>query len=173
MEILENAGAWSEDFTASWLAHLKRTGEIDWNQYRPARNRVPIVAPGIDPTSARLLLVSTAGAYLANEHEAFDAANPYGDYSIRTFSADTDLAGLDYSHNHYDHAARHQDPRVNLPLGYLADMANNGELGSVTDSVVSYSGYQPDAGAVVDTVIPEILRVAAQEGAQAALLVPV
>ena len=33
----------------------------------------------------------------------------------------TPFADLDYAHDHYDHAARQQDPSVNLPLNDLAE----------------------------------------------------
>jgi len=173
MEIFEHANTWTEHFNSGWLNHLDTTGEIDWKQYQYVRNHSAINAPGLDPARARLLLVSTAGAYIRGQQPAFNAAAPRGDYSIRTFPVTTPFADLDYAHDHYDHAARQQDPRVNLPLNYLAEMVTRGNLGSMTESVVSFSGYHPDARSVVDEMVPEILQVAEKEQAQAALLVPV
>lgn len=173
MEIFENRAAWTEEFESGWLDHLNRTSEPDWKQYHYARNRTRIEAPGIDPTQTRLMLVSTAGAYLRESQKAFDTANPYGDYTIRVFPSGTAYQDLDYSHEHYDHSARRQDPRVNLPLSYLADMTAAGELGGVCDKAASFSGYMPDANAVFERIVPEVLRLAEMEQAQSALLVPV
>lgn len=173
MEIFENADAWTDHFNSGWLNHLETTGEIDWKQYQYARNRHSITAPGLDPSNARLLLISTAGAYLRHQQPAFNAADLHGDYSIRAYPVTTPFADLDYAHDHYDHEARQLDPRVNLPLTYLAEMVTRGDLGSLTDSVVSFSGYHPNARTVVDEMIPEVIRVAEKEQAQAALLVPV
>lgn len=172
-EIMENAEQWSKNFTAGWLEHLTRTGKIDWDQYRYLRNRTPIVSSGLNLSRARLLLVSTAGAYDPSCQDPFDAASPLGDYSLRTFSTSLPLSELSYAHEHYDHTARQQDPRVNLPQGYLAEMVNEEELGELAPTMVSLSGYHPDAKAVVDQVIPQIQEVARQVAAEAVLLVPV
>jgi len=47
-----------------------------------------------------------------------------------------------------------------------------GPIGEVAPTVVSFSGYLPDARMAVDTVAPAILEVAKAEKAHAALLVP-
>jgi Glycine/sarcosine/betaine reductase selenoprotein B (GRDB) len=173
MEIFENTQDWADEFIAGWCKHLAGTGEVDWKSYRYLRNRRKITSPGVDPARSRLMLVSTAGAYLRNGQAPFAAADPMGDYSLRTFSPNTAHADLEYAHEHYDHTARTQDPRVNLPLEYLTEMVSDGALGALTDSVVSFAGYQPDATAVLLMTIPEILRLAEKEQADAALLVPV
>ena len=33
MEILENRAEWEQTFQASWLAHFKQAGEIEWDVY--------------------------------------------------------------------------------------------------------------------------------------------
>lgn len=173
MKIIENRDQWTDDFRSRWLEHLTRTGEIDWKLYRYARNRETITTGGIDPKLAKLLLVTTSGAYLNTSQNAFDATNPQGDYTIRTFPVATPFGDLAYAHEHYDHTARKQDPQVNLPLAYLTEMVNAGELGGIADQVVSFSGYQPNVDAVAETMIPEIRKIAAETKAQAALLIPV
>jgi hypothetical protein len=171
MSILENSDQWKEDFKQGWLAHFQRTGTFYWDTYIRPRNQNPIPGPGLDLKTSRLMLISSAGGYLPASQQPFDAGNPLGDYSIRTFPATTPFDQLSYAHEHYDHTAVDVDPQVLLPLEHLRKMVSDGEIGELTDGV-SFMGYQPDASRLVEETIPELLKIAREEGAQAALLVP-
>lgn len=172
MEILENREDWRAEFEAGWLAHFRETGEMDWSRYnRPTNEKAP-AGPGIDPAQARLVLISTAGGYLADEQEPFDAANPLGDYTLRMFPTATAFEDLAFAHTHYDHRALEADPEVLLPLRLLEQMESEGEIGQLAESVISVMGYQPVVTRVLDELIPEVLAKAEEQGAQAALLVP-
>ena len=100
------------------------------------------------------MLISSAGAYLGHDQQPFDAASPTGDYTMRAFPSDTGFQDLIYAHDHYDHAMVDRDPQVALPLDHLQEMVADGRLGSMTPSVVSFMGYQPDAARVVDALAP-------------------
>lgn len=172
MEILENRDEWEASFRAGWLAHLEQTGELDWKTYkRPQNNPLP-PTPGVDLSQSRLLLISTAGSYLPDTQKPFDAPNPLGDYTIRLFPSDTPFDALAITHDHYDHTAVNADPQVLLPLRHLADLVEEGVIGELAPSVISYMGYQPDLTRILDKLIPAILPVAEDLQVQAALLVP-
>ena len=172
MEALENRDQWLIDFREGWLAHYQRTGEFDWKLYpRPKNSNVP-AGPGIDLSTSRLMLISTAGAYLREHQQAFDASHPLGDYDIRVFPSSTSFDQLAYAHTHYDHEYVNQDPQVLLPLRHLEDMKAEGIIGELAMSVVSFMGYQPDAIRVLDETAPAILEIAHAEQVRAALLVP-
>ena len=172
MEILEDRAAWEAAYRAGWLAHFERTGETDFTQYVRPKNRVAPGGPGVDLSHCRLLLVSSAGGYLPGQQAPFDASNPLGDYSIRCIPSDTPPTALAFAHEHYDHAAVEADPQVLVPLGHLADLIAAGRVGALTPHMISFMGYQPDVGRVLDELIPAIIDAARAEGAQAALLVP-
>jgi D-proline reductase (dithiol) PrdB len=171
-DILERREEWAATFHDGWLGHYRRTGTIDWEPYHCARNSTPPAGPGVVLSRSRLMLVSSAGSYLRDGQTAFDAADPLGDYSARTYPADTPFDELAYAHDHYDHAAVEADPQVLLPLRHLADLVAEGVIGELAPSVVSFMGYQPDLARVVDETFPAILRVAQDEEVDAALLVP-
>lgn len=172
MEILENREDWLAAFNQGWLAHYRQTGEFDWKRYnRPTNHKVP-AGPGIKLKHARLVLISTAGGYLKGDQEPFDAANPLGDYNIRTFPSAANFEELGFSHEHYNHEAIEEDPQVLLPLRHLEEMVEEGLIGGLCSSVISLMGYQPDATQVVDETIPAILDAILAEEAAAALLVP-
>lgn len=171
MNILDDHDSWNENFQKGWLARFRETGQFYWDAYVRPKNKTTITGPAIELKSTRLMLVSSAGGYLWDEQEPFDAANPLGDYSLRVFAADTPFAHIAYAHEHYDHAAVDSDPQVLLPLGHLRQMAAQGELGGLT-AVASFMGYQPDVSRLLNETVPAILELARAEKAQGALLVP-
>jgi hypothetical protein len=172
VEIFEDRVAWEAAFRAGWLAHYERSGEADFKQYIRPKNSAAPAGPGIELSRSSLMLISSAGRYLPASQEPFDAASPLGDYTIRRFPVNTPLRDIAYAHTHYDHAAVDADPQVLMPLGHLAELVAEGAIGALTPSLISFMGYQPDVGRVLDELIPAIVAAARAEGAQAALLVP-
>lgn len=171
MSILDNDSSWSTEFRQGWLARFQQTGKFYWDAYVRPKNQTAISGTGIDLKSSRLMFISSAGTYLSDSQQPFDAGNPLGDYTVRVFAADTPFEKLAYAHEHYDHTAINADPQVLLPLGHLHEMVAKGEIGSLT-AVVSFMGYQPDVSRLLSETIPAILEVARAEKAQGALLVP-
>jgi len=172
MNIIDNREQWHNEFNAGWLAHFQETGEADWKLYPRIHNSPISTRPGLELSRSRLGLISTAGGYLHAHQPPFDAANPLGDYSIRTFSIDIQFSELAYAHDHFDHAAVDSDPQVLLPLEHLKDIEREGVIGTLAPDVISFMGYQPDATRVVDEMIPIIVEHTKQQGWDAALLVP-
>lgn len=172
MEILENRDQWLANFRQGWLAHYQQTGAIEWKDYPRPKNSVAPAGPGIDLTTSRLMLISSAGVYLPGLHEPFDAANPLGDYSVRLIPSSTPLDAMAISHDHYDHTAVNQDPQVLVPLRHLEDLVAEGVIGELAPSMVSFMGYQPDVTQVIDETIPATLQAAQAEQVRTALLVP-
>lgn len=150
MEILEDRAAWEAAFRTGWLAHYARTGATDFAQYVRPRNTVAPRGPGVDLSRSRLLLVSSAGGYLPDQQAPFDAANPLGDYSMRRIPSDTPAVALAFAHEHYDHAAVDADPQVLVPLSHLRELVATRRIGGLTPHMISFMGYQPDVGRVLD-----------------------
>ena len=172
MEIVENLEQWKTDFRDGWLAHYRETGQSNADLYVRPRNAQAPAGRGIDLGESRLLLITSSGAYLKREQQPFDAEHQVGDYSIRPFPFSTPASALAFAHTHYDHAAVDADPGVLVPLGRLSQMVDEGRIGEMAPTVVSFSGYLRDVSRVVDEVIPPILEIARKEQAHGALLVP-
>ena len=170
--VLDHATDWSTAFETGWLAHLRATGSFDWTQYPRPRNAPLPASPGVSLSTARLLLISSAGAYLPDTQQPFLGDHPEGDFSIREIPFDTDLRTLAYAHGHYDHSARIADPGVLLPQSMLHERVQDGVLGGTTENWVSFMGYMPDVRRVIGETIPRVLEVAQREHADCALLVP-
>ena len=172
MDILENRDAWTTNFRAGWLATAQATGKLDWKLYQRPANTQPVSGKAVDLPRARLVLISSAGAFLPASQAPFDAPNPYGDYTIRSVPIWTPISAIAYAHDHYDHAAVDADPDVLVPVRRLDEMVSAGAIGALADDFISFGGYQPDLGQVIDVTIPAIVREVKALGADAALLVP-
>jgi D-proline reductase (dithiol) PrdB len=172
MEILEKRNEWETTFTQGWLRHYKETGTINWELYNRPNNKVAPTGKGITLSQSRLLLITSAGAYLPATQGSFDAENDLGDYTIRRFPVTTAPAQIAFAHTHYDHTAVNADQQVLLPLGHLHDLVAEGVIGSLAPEVISFMGYQPDITQVLDETIPATLAAAKEMQAEAALLVP-
>ncbi len=173
LSILEKPLEWLTDFHEGFLAHLEKTGELDWNKYVSPRNLLTPSGEGIQLADSRIMLITSSGAYLPESQEPFDQDNLLGDYSIRMIPTDTPFADIKYAHTHYDHKYVDEDPQVLLPIKHLEKMDEDGKIGSLTSEIVSFSGYQPNVIRIVKETIPAILKVAKENEVQAALLVPV
>ncbi|HLF88348.1 MAG TPA: glycine/sarcosine/betaine reductase selenoprotein B family protein [Anaerolineales bacterium] len=172
MDILENKTAWQDHFRQNWLAELKQTGTTNWKIYQHPRNEHAPGAPGIKLSESRLMLITSAGAYLRDEQQPFDEPNLYGDYTLRTFPATTPFSALAYAHGHYDPTMVQQDAQVGIPLRHLEEFVTTRQLGELAPRVVSFMGYQPDSAKTVDDFIPHVVALAKEQAVHAALLAP-
>lgn len=172
LDILENLAEWTTTFEAGWLAYYRQTGITDFKRYNRPKNTAVPGSPGIDLSQSRLIFITTAGAYLAGAQTPFDAADDFGDYSIRLFPSTTPFEALAYAHDHYDHRAVEADPQVLLPLRHLEDLVDAGVIDELAPSVISFMGYQPDVRRVLDELIPAVVDAVKTEQPDAALLVP-
>ncbi len=174
MKILEDVQAWKSEYEQGWLKHYQETGEMDWkNLYNRPKNASAPSGSGIDLSKSRLMLVSSAGSYLKDSQEPFSIdRSKLGDYSIRTYSSSTPFDALEYSHQAYDQTAVREDAQVLLPLRHLEAMVEEGIIGELAPSVVSFNGWLPDVTRTIDELIPRIVEAAKEEKVDGALLVP-
>lgn len=148
------------------------TKSINWKLYKYIKNEHSPGGSGVDLSTAKVMLISSAGAYLPTKDKPFNASNLLGDYSIRTFPSSTKSLDLDYAHNHYDQTAVRKDMQVLLPLEHLKALVQKDVIGAFSDIVISFMGYQPWVGKVIKKTIPAILETVKHAGVDAVFLVP-
>jgi D-proline reductase (dithiol) PrdB len=172
-EIIEARDVWEQAYRDRFLTRYAETGTAEFGGYYPrVKNRAPVTGPGIDLSAARLMLISSAGAYLKDSQTPFDAPHPLGDYSIRVIPTAAPFESLAIAHEHYDHVYVEADPQVLMPQRYLEARVESGMIGALTGRFASFSGYHPDVGHTVDETLPALLDLLREEQATAALLVP-
>jgi len=172
MHIVEGLEKWTSDFQEGWMKWFKQSRVANWKLYSYVKNELALPSSGIDLSKAKLLLISSAGAYQPTKDKPFNAASILGDYSIRTFPVTTPYSELEYAHDHYDQTAVREDAQVLLPLTHLQSLASEKVIGTLSDTVISFMGYQPRVNKVVKQMIPAILDIVKREQIDAVLLVP-
>lgn len=167
--ILEQPAAW-QGRLAAWLAQVGTTWADELASYPFVRNEGCVTAAPRALSEVRLAVVSTAGAYLPEEHAAFEESGR--DLSLRTFPADIDLSLVGFARSLGPDPAAESDPQVLLPLYHLDELVGSGVLEEVAPEVISCHGRILDACRVVDELAPAVLREVERQGVTAALIVP-
>lgn len=172
MEILERPLEWLRAFQDFWLSSPDKNEKFDWSRYTYPQNTMAPHSRGISLSKSRLLVITTSGAYYPAAHKPFQTHQPLGDYSIRVIPTAAPLEKLTFGNPHFDHQFVEKDPQVLLPLDHLQEMVGAHLLGSLAPVFVSFYGFQPHAIRVVKELIPNILSVAREYQANAALIIP-
>ena len=118
-----------------------------------------------------LALISSAGAYIDGT-PAFDTSSTSGDTSFREIPIEVEESDLRFAARGYDPAAVQEDANSELPVERLLEFEKNGIIGQLNPVFWSFCGYIPDAGKLVDDLIPKLVERVRRYEVQAALLVP-
>lgn len=172
MEIIEQVDEWRQSF-AEWREKHDVTGrgEVD-DAYALVRNRhSPFLPARRALPMLNLALISSAGAYLDGS-EPFDGSVSDGDLTFREIPTEIDAEDLDFVPRGYDQAAVRLDLNVQVPLARLAEFEQNGIIGQLNPVFWSFQGFIPNAGRLVDEMVPPLVQRLARYEVQAALLVP-
>ena len=177
---MENSVAAQRTALSEWFSTARAA--LDHKDWRPAfanyprvnlqESPVPWTRPPLDIATARFMLVGSAGLTTPDQ-EPFDDTSALGDATWRFLPTDADLATTIISHEHYEHTSAERDRNVVYPLQRLRELADAGEIGSLTDKHISFMGYQPDWANVADHVAPAIAREVVRLEPDAVILVPV
>lgn len=168
MEIIEQTDEWRQRF-AAW-GQTSRS-EVDEGYpliknrhapFSPARRALPML---------NLALVTSAGAYLEGT-DPFDEGAPGGDLTFREIPTEIESVDLRFTARGYDATAVREDINAQVPLKRLLEFEKNGVIGQLNPVFWSFSGFIPDAAALVDEMLPKLLERVSRYEVQAALLVP-
>ncbi len=141
-----------------------------WRRIDP----VPWVALEKKLSRSRVALISTAGFVLPGQ-EPFNRQVKGGDYSFREIPWTTDPGVLIDTHRSeaFDHGGMQRDPDLAFPLSRIRELADEGTVGSVAPRHLSFMGSITAPGRLVRKSAPQAARILKEDGADAALLVPV
>ncbi|HEX3282052.1 MAG TPA: glycine/sarcosine/betaine reductase selenoprotein B family protein [Pyrinomonadaceae bacterium] len=172
VEIIERVEDWQNRY-AGWQSDrgANVNGDIgdaypfvknQHSPFTPARRALPML---------NLALISSAGAYIDGTNP-FDTAATAGDFTFREIPSEIDAEDLRFAARGYDPAAVMADSNSLLPLARLFEFESNGIIGQLNPVFWSFSGFIPDAGRLVDEMMPKILERIKRYEVQAALLIP-
>lgn len=168
MEIIEEIDGWRRRFEG-WKPGAGDALSPDYPFVRnrrapftPARRALPML---------NLALISSAGAYIDGT-PAFDTTATSGDTSFREIPLEVEESDLRFAARGYDPVAVQQDVNSELPVTRLLEFERNGIIGQLNPVYWSFCGFIPDAGLLVDDLIPKLVERVRRYEVQAALLVP-
>jgi D-proline reductase (dithiol) PrdB len=120
----------------------------------------------------RVALVTTCGIHPVS-HPPFDMESRRGDPTFREFQWSEIKEGRYLvSHSHVDPAAILADINVALPVNRLEELVNQGIVGSLHASAISFMGYIPSTGPLRKKFAPEAAGRLADGGVDIAILTP-
>lgn len=173
MEIIEHLedwkkqyGAWQDERgTSSGNDELGDSYPFVKNRrapFSPARRALPML---------NLALISSAGAYIDGT-DRFDTSTPTGDLTFREIPSQIEPEDLRFAARAYNPAAVEADPNSLLPLARLFEFESNGIIGQLNSVFWSFAGFIPDAGRLVEEMVPRLVARVERYEVQAALLIP-
>jgi D-proline reductase (dithiol) PrdB len=130
--------------------------------FTPARRALPML---------NLALISSAGAYIDGT-APFDVSSSSGDLSFREIPIEVEESDLRFAARGYDPSAVRKDINAQVPVERLLEFEKNGIIGELNPVFWSFCGFIPDAGKIVDELVPKLIERIRRYEVQAALLVP-
>lgn len=143
--------------------------DFEWTAFAEPTEPTPLKKP---VNECKVSLVVTAGAYLADSQTRFDIRNPLGDDSYRIIPSDTPAEQIALSHPGYDTKRALTDIDTVFPFQLLRRMQENGTIGAIAPSHVSFMGYIPRTERLIWNQAPQVARLLREDGVDLAILVP-
>ncbi len=170
MEIIEQFDRWNERYI-SW--EQKQRGAVDKLDGYPfvENSRAPFMPARRALSMMQVALISSAGAY-TDGTDPLDTSTSNGDLDFREIPSEIELRDLRFSARGYDPAFVQQDPNVQVPLARLFEFELNRIIGQVNSVFWSFCGFIPDAGRLVNEMLPKLLERVHRYDVQSVLLIP-
>ena len=173
MEIIEHIEEWRKRYTGWKNPRGVVSGTDDVGDsypfvknrrapFSPARRALPML---------NLALISSAGAYIDGT-DRFDTIAPDGYLTFREIPSEIESEDLRFAVRAYNPAAVEADINALLPLDRLFEFESNGIIGQLNPVFWSFSGFIPDAAALVEQMGPRLVERVQRYEVQAALLIP-
>ena len=170
MEIIEQLDEWRRHYD-EWQRH-RTNADVIGDSYPFLRNRRAPFSPARRALPMlNLALISSAGAYIDGT-QPFDTSASEGDLTFREIPSEIESEDLRFAGKGYDHTAVESDVNSQVPLTRLFEFEGNGIIGQFNPVFWSLCGFIPDAGRVVDELVPALVERVNRNEVQAALLIP-
>lgn len=155
---------------ANWRREHRNINDVA--EYPWVKNRRAPFTPARSALSMlNLGLVSSAGAYIDGT-TPFDLNDPDGDFAFREIPVDVEAEDLRFAARGYPSTAVESDINVQVPLERLAEFEANRIIGQLNPVFWSFSGFIPNAGRMVDDLLPGLIERLNRYELQAVLLIP-
>ena len=126
---------------------------------------------------SRVALVTTAGIYVKGSEPPFDAEREkrepmWGDPTFRRIPRDVEQEQIATSHLHINNRDLEIDVNIQLPVHRFLELEEEGRIGSLAETNLSFMGYQPNTKEWREKYGPEAAGLMKEEEVDAVLLIP-
>ena len=173
MEILEKSADWKADFD-KWRNSRgnSRTSDDIGGEYPFVTNKRAPFQPARSALSMlNLAVISSAGAYIDGT-DPFDTNAVDGDVTFREIPREVEASDLLFAGRGYDTTSIKADMNSQIPIERLSEFQSNGIIGQLNPVWWSFSGFIPNAGMLVEKLIPELVGRLKRYEVRLALLIP-
>lgn len=158
---------------AEWLPQALQALAKDPPDYGSVMPHMPTPAPAAMPFSRvsgdlRVAIVSSSGAYDSRSQAPFAASAIVGDPTHRVIDVDIPAQHLAFAHEHFKHASAQRDLECIIPRDSIRSMGVQ-----LTPHLISWTGFLLDWPTFIEATVPQIVKKAQVDGANAALIVPI
>ncbi|HWS99388.1 MAG TPA: glycine/sarcosine/betaine reductase selenoprotein B family protein [Pyrinomonadaceae bacterium] len=173
MEIIERIDEWRRRYEHWQESRTRGSPRSDVGGDYPfvENRRAPFIPARRALPMMNLALITSAGAYI-NGTDSFDVNAVGGDTRVRELPREVEAEDLLYCARGWDTAAVTKDRNAQVPIDRLAEFESNGIIGQLNPVWWSFCGHIPDAGKLVDEMLPKLIERVKRYEVQAALLVP-
>jgi Glycine/sarcosine/betaine reductase selenoprotein B (GRDB) len=173
MEIIERSDEWRRRYEHWQVSRTRGSPRSDVGGDYPfvANRRAPFSPARRALPMMNLALITSAGAYI-NGTDSFDVNAVGGDTRFRELPREVEAEDLLYCARGWDTAAVTKDRNAQVPIDRLAEFESNGIIGQLNPVWWSFCGHIPDAGKLVDEMLPRLIERVKRYEVQAALLIP-
>jgi D-proline reductase (dithiol) PrdB len=170
LELIEQLEEWRRRY-AEWQRDRRSADDIDDSYPFVKNRRAPFFPARRALPMLNLALISSAGAYIDGT-DPFDTSTSDGDFSFREIPSEIEAEDLRFASWGYDPAAIQSDINSQLPLARLFEFESNGIIGQLNPVFWSCCGFIPNAGRLVEEMVPQLVERVQKHQVQAALLIP-
>jgi len=172
VELIERNEEWRKRFAVWRQRHETAENDDGLGSYPFVENeRAPFTPARRALSMMNLALITSAGAYLDGT-DPFDVNAPGGDMTFREIPIEIDATDLLFSARGYDPVFVSQDLNSQIPLTRLQEAESNRVIGQLNSAFWSFCGFMPDAGRMVEEMLPKLVARLQRYEVQAALLIP-
>lgn len=171
MEIIEQLEDWRRRYEG-WRKNNTAVGDEIGDSYPFVRNRRAPFSPARRALPMlNLALITSAGVHIDGT-DPFNVQASDGDLTFREIPSEIEAEDLRFVARGYDHASVQADINSQVPLARLFEFEGNGIIGQLNQVFWSLCGFIPDAGRLVEEMVPRLIERVERHEVQAALLIP-
>jgi len=122
-------------------------------------------------SQCRVCFVSTSGVQ-PKTSLPFDTVHPVGDYTFRPVPSNSQVEDLEIHQLKYPTFGAAEDLNVIFPIERLRELAQEGQIGELTENFFTFIGYNMDPQQLKETLAEDIAEAVCQQEADVVVAAP-